>query len=754
MKTLGWWATVLVMASTMVAHGAVNSWRNYTSMDSVRVLGRLGDTYWAATFGGLFAWNEATDTYQLFTNAEGLQNIDLTALGIDSDGNVWAGASTGIIHVYSPITKTWRYILDIANANQTDKRINSIAMYGDTVLICTKFGLSIFNRRRFEFGDTYTRFGSIPANVKLSCSSAIIAQDSIWVVISDLQNVNQVAVAGLAAGNLLPPEAWSVRTVASPGVIPRVVTYWNNRVYAATTSGLFMYAGGGWTEILGLSGQSVVALYPAPSALIACTPSSVSTVDILNNVQPFGSPFPGSFIGSSVTTSASGQPVVGSSAGVLTFSSNWTKHLPNGPGSSKFLSVAVDPDGNVWGASGSSNGSGFYRYDGKNWKTFSMQTNSEMPTNNVYRISVGCDGTVWASSYGSGIIEMRRGVDTVQATQIFGANVGMVGVPNNPLFVVPSTVACDGRGNVWLSIINSGRALVVRQPNGTWTTARVTVNGTEVVYLMDNPVDRCLAVDAFDNLWATVRQGSSAGVISFGNRGGLDSTSAYHLNSSDGLPSNDIKTIVVDRDNNIWVGTDRGIGIILDPNNPKRSGGIASYRPLSGLVINTIAVDPLNQKWVGTPEGVVVLSQDGTQQVASYTVQSTGGKLIDNDVKSIAVDPNTGTVFMGTVSGLVGLTTAAAAPKLVFETLTISPNPFLLPNGSQLTIDGLVENSNIKILSIEGKLVRELKTPGGRIGFWDGMDEDGQYVASGVYLVSAYSEDGRVATGKVAVIRR
>jgi hypothetical protein len=271
---------------------------------------------------------------------------------------------------------------------------------------------------------------------------------------------------------------------------------------------------------------------------------------------------------------------------------------------------------------------------------------------------------------------------------------------------------------------------------------------------MDNPVDRCLAVDAFDNLWATVRQGSSAGVISFGNRGRLDSTSAYHLNSSDGLPSNDIKTIVVDRDNNIWVGTDRGIGIILDPNNPKRSGGTASYRPLLGLVINTIAVDPLNQKWVGTPEGVVVLSQDGTQLVASYTVESTGGRLIDNDVKSIAVDPNSGTVYMGTVSGLVSLTTPAAAPKLAFETLNLSPNPYLLPNGSQLTIDGLVENASIKILSIEGKLVRELKTPGGRIGFWDGMDEDGEYVASGVYLVTAYAEDGRVATGKVAVIRR
>lgn len=753
MKMRGWWLPVLVVAATMSAHGAVGTWRNFTSMDSVRALARTGDRYWAATGGGLYAWTEGTDNYQTFTNAEGLQSIDLTSVAIDADGNVWAGASTGIIHVYFPSTGTWRYIHDIATSNQTDKRINSLSIHGDTVLISTRFGLSLFHRRRFEFGDTYTKFGSIPPNVKISCASAVIAQDSIWVAISN-GTINGVAVAGLATGNLLPPEAWSVRTLPSPGIVPLAVTFWNNRIYTGTTSGLFMFDSGAWTEVPGLSGQQVVSVYPSSPTLLACTPGSAYEIDDQNNAQIFGDPFPGSVLGSSITAGANGQPVVGSSRGIQTFSAPWIGHFPNGPASSKFLSVTVDPDGNVWGASGNSNGSGFYRYNGRAWKSFTSSTNPAMVVNEVYRISVGCDGTVWASTYGQGIIEMPRGADTVKTSQIWGANVGMEGTQgSNPPFIVPSTVACDSRGNLWFSQINAARALVVRQPNGTWTTASVTVNGTQVFYLMDNPVDRCFAVDAFDNLWATVR-GNPAGVISFGNRGTLDSTAAYHLNSSDGLPSSVVRTIVVDRDNNVWVGTDGGIGIILDPNNPKRSGGIASYRPLLGLVVNTIAVDPLNQKWVGTPEGVVVLSQDGTQLIASYTVENTGGKLIDNDVKSIAVDQNTGTVYIGTLYGLASLTTNAAAPKAAFETLTISPNPFVLPNGSQLTIDGLVENSSIKILSIEGKLVRELRTPGGRIGFWDGLDQDGEYVASGIYLVTAYAEDGRVATGKVAVIRR
>ena len=101
------------------------------------------------------------------------------------------------------------------------------------------------------------------------------------------------------------------------------------------------------------------------------------------------------------------------------------------------------------------------------------------------------------------------------------------------------------------------------------------------------------------------------------------------------------------------------------------------------------------------------------------------------------------------------MTTVAATPKLSFDKLQIAPNPFIVPGASQAIIDGLVENTTLKILSIDGRLVRQMKSPGGRIGFWDGKDEEGTYVASGVYLIVASSDkDEKVATGKIAVIRR
>ena len=382
----------------------------------------------------------------------------------------------------------------------------------------------------------------------------------------------------------------------------------------------------------------------------------------------------------------------------------WGSHLPNGPASNQFLNITVDLDGVVWCGSGDLSGRGLYRFDGTEWTSFT-KTNSALPANEVYRMSTACDGSVWGSTYGRGVVEIPRGQKRPDSAHVFGRNVGMMGLINDTSFVVVSNVVCDGQGNTWMSIVLpvDKNLLVVRKPNGKWQTIPVIVNGTKMADLQDRPVDRCLAVDAYDNLWVVIRDASNKGIASLDNRGSIDSTVAYQITTSNGLPSNEVKTIVADRDNNLWVGTDRGIAIVLNVGTPLATGAIASYKPLSGVVINCIAIDPLNQKWVGTPEGVILLSADGTQTLATYTVENTAGKLMENDVKSIAIDAKTGTVYFATISGLASLTTAAAAPRSSFDELTVFPNPFVVPGGSLLTVSGLVENSNLKILTMDGR---------------------------------------------------
>jgi len=110
--------------------------------------------------------------------------------------------------------------------------------------------------------------------------------------------------------------------------------------------------------------------------------------------------------------------------------------------------------------------------------------------------------------------------------------------------------------------------------------------GTPVPVFADGPVDRCFAVDASDNLWAIIRDPAYKGVVSLhkgGETASLTVSATSFVTSANGLPSNNINTIVVDRENDIWVGTDLGIAIISDPDNPTQSGGNAAYTPLDGL---------------------------------------------------------------------------------------------------------------------------------------------------------------------------
>jgi len=733
-------------------------WKTYTSMKDVRAVARDGATFWAATSGGLFSWNSADGSYTQFTNTEGLLTVDLTALAIDRTGTVWSGASNGVLHGTSPADGRIRPIPDIAQSTKTAKGITFLRASGDTLLVGSEFGLSVFRLNTMEFGDTFEKFGTGTSGVRFTVPSALVFDGNIWACITDGQTINRIAYASLSTPNLLPPESWTLEIVGSSGEIPQNLEVFAGKIYAGTSRGLYLREGGAWSPVAAatLAGQDIAGLKAGSSSLgIATAAGGLYSLDAAGTLTQKASGAPTTL--TSVALDQDGMPFAGSSgSGILQFLGGWQTRAPNGPNSNRFANVAVDPDGVVWCASGSVGENGFYRFNGQEWKSFTSP-GSPLLNNNYHRVAIDCDGSAWLSSFGRGLVEIPFRSDRVDSAHVFYTNVGMVGLPNDPLFVVPSNVVCDGPGNRWAAIINPTnlRTLVVRTAAGLWRTLPSIINGTRIGFLTDTPVDKELAVDAFDNLWAIVREQAYRGVMTLRNRGAVDSVAAILVTSTHGLPSDDIRTIVVDRENDIWVGTDRGIGIILDPENPTRQGGIAAYKPLTGLVINAIAVDALNQKWVGTNEGVVLLSADGTQVLANYTVENTERKLIDNDVKSIGVDEASGTIYFGTLVGLSCLTTTAAAPVAEYDEIKVYPNPYRVPDDRPLTIDGLVENSRLKILTSDGRLVRDLSTPGGRIGFWDGRDHDGREVASGIYIIVAYNEDGsRVGNGKVAVLRK
>ena len=93
-----------------------------------------------------------------------------------------------------------------------------------------------------------------------------------------------------------------------------------------------------------------------------------------------------------------------------------------------------------------------------------------------------------------------------------------------------------------------------------------------------------------------------------------------------------------------------------------------------------------------------------------------------------------------------------------YSNLKIFPSPFLIPLYNKMIVDALMYNSSMKIMSLDGLVIRDVNTSGvsadGDQLFWDGKNNNGQYVASGVYLLAITNNSGKNTFSKITVIKK
>ena len=175
---------------------------------------------------------------------------------------------------------------------------------------------------------------------------------------------------------------------------------------------------------------------------------------------------------------------------------------------------------------------------------------------------------------------------------------------------------------------------------------------------------------------------------------------------------------------------------------------------LSGLLVNDIAVDPSNRLWMATNEGAYLVQEaDGYERVELFAAENS--PLFSDVVNTIAVNGQTGEVYFGTDKGLVSYRGDAVNPAPEKRDLFVYPNPVRILDDAapEIFIEGLVEETEIRVVALHGEVVAQFPARGGRAR-WDGRDRSQQLVPSGLYLVVAVGENGEgTAFGKVAVIR-
>ncbi|MBV6653884.1 MAG: hypothetical protein KI786_09020, partial [Mameliella sp.] len=347
------------------------------------------------------------------------------------------------------------------------------------------------------------------------------------------------------------------------------------------------------------------------------------------------------------------------------------------------------------------------------------------------------NGKVYMGSYIEGLVE----IDPVtQELTTFNIDNSSLQIAQQDIRVRIGGLAFDEDNNLWVSNNSAPAPISVLMPGGEWRNFQPNCGQNTVLDI---------AVDGSGYKW--MRLGSnSAGLLLF-DEGEMDDPNddqcrVFTANNSE-LPNNDVNCVVADLEGDIWVGTTEGVVIFecgssafdescLGTRRIVEQDGFGA-RLLETENVIDIAVDGANRKWIGTQNGVFLLSPSGEEQVDRFT--STNSPLFDNSIVDLAVDQQSGEVYMGTAKGIISYQSDAVAGGRVHSSdILVYPNPVREDYEGPIAINGLARDAVVKITDITGKMVFETNALGGQ-AIWDGRDYNGRRVQTGVYLVFSSS---------------
>lgn len=292
-----------------------------------------------------------------------------------------------------------------------------------------------------------------------------------------------------------------------------------------------------------------------------------------------------------------------------------------------------------------------------------------------------------------------------------------------------------GNREIVVPLLTSRHRNLLAYTQRSWTGQIVIIdtNGTPV----DNSDDKAYSIDSFID-----QDGSSFDV-------------------------NDIRFLWEDPSTGyIWVGHESGV-FYFNPDNVisgnarvtrvkvARNDGtnLADYL-LDGVPVNRIATDGNGRKWFATSgAGVICTSSDGRTVEETFTASNS--PLPDDLVYGLGYIPVSNSMMIGTASGLAEYFIRSGGSEGNSASVKVYPNPVRPEYSGYVNIEGLADNSLVKIVDASGNLVKELGVVADGKGRWDVTNLAFKRVSSGVYFVlsSSADTDGTFANvGKVLVI--
>lgn len=366
------------------------------------------------------------------------------------------------------------------------------------------------------------------------------------------------------------------------------------------------------------------------------------------------------------------------------------------------------------------------------------------------------NGTEYYASWYHGIPEMKDG-ELIRKHGYANTN-GVLDTTyysNNRIRI--SDLKFDEDGNLWGLSSEVNHPLFVKKKNGEWHS--FSMHQSQLDLFFDD-----LLIDSYNQKWGIIAgdiAGRGAGIFVYNDNNTIenpedDQYKLLNMNVGNGnLPSLQTYSIAEDLDGEIWVGTDKGIGVFYNPSSIFSDGNFDAQQILiqdgnygqyllSEEKVRCITIDGANRKWIGTEKsGVFLLSEEGTEEILHFTTENSS--LFSNNIIDIAINPENGEVFIGTGEGLISYRSDATEGITTQGKTHVSPNPVRESYNGPIAINGLVTDANVKITDIDGNLVFEDFAKGGQ-AIWNGKNKNGERASTGIYLVFSTDINGREKT--------
>lgn len=719
-------------------------WADLFSYNNVFAMKEDNGKIVAATENGIFYYTISTGEITKLSKANGLHEVKISAFDYNPQTKIGlVGYQNGALDVITPQGVTYVVDIPIAAGYNGSKKINHISITGDKAVVSVGYGISIFDLKNKEFGDSAF---FISGGVYEASNEATILGNKVFAATNTGLKSHEMNTTFPVFATWTTEMPGTFTDIDSESVLA-FSTANTTYIYNNGTATPLTQAFGNVTDIVVNSDNIVVTdgarIYAFNTN--GTVEANVSVGEDCNTATRIGSKIYGGTILSGIK------------------SEDNVAYKPDGPYSNTSYKISLLND-NIWVSTGGRNGYntpiyrdlGYYHFDGSKWIYPDYFINNPINFNVLDAVpNPSNPGEVFFTNYSfnpgeKGIYKMENNV----FKKVYK------NTDSDPLNNRPVGITFDENNQMFVSV-----GLI---ENSTASTGYYFYNGTnddftlvpvEATFSPQKPFTK----DGYIYIPSPYFEPGGMIIKEYGNNPASINTPVKLIRKENNLPANGTVSATLDKNDDLWIGTRAGLRILSNPKsavteaNPQTEAIIIEQNGLPeelfrDAIILQIEVDGGNQKWISVEDGgVYYLSASGEQTILHFTKDNS--PLPTNTVTDIKVDKKTGKVYFVTFDGIVTYQGNVADVTSNFGNVLVYPNPVVYSQfKGNVTIKGLAEKTNIRITDAAGNLVHSAIA---RTGYyeWNLNNQKGKRVASGIYFVLMTNEDGSdKATAKIAVV--